>query len=192
MSDNLPDQASQRASDADRDRVIEILQAAAAEGRLDLDEFDERMSVAARAKTFGELAPLTADLRGMTASTSPANSNKMVIHAHGSSPRREGRWSVPPLIEIDAKMGSPVLDFTDAQLHSRDVEIAINFSMGTLKLIVPDGTSIDDNDLVTKFGATKNKVTAAADPPLRIRLTGETNFGSVVVRRPGFFRRHRS
>lgn len=192
MSDNLPEQAAQRASDADRDRVIEILQAAAAEGRLDLDEFDERMSAAARAKTFGELTPLTADLRGMMTATTPAHTNEAIIRAHGSSPKREGRWTVPPRVVVEAKMGSPFLDFTDAQLQSRDVEIAVDLNMGTLKLVVPDGTSINDVDLITKFGSIKNKVRASADPPLRIRLTGETNFGSVVVRRAGPFRRHRS
>ena len=51
-----------RASDADRDRVIDVLRAAAGEGRLTPDEFEERMQAVLSARTFGELAPFTADL----------------------------------------------------------------------------------------------------------------------------------
>ena len=51
-----------RASDADRDRVIDILRAATADGRLTADEFNERMEAALASRTFRELAPLTADL----------------------------------------------------------------------------------------------------------------------------------
>lgn len=51
-----------RASDADRERIVEKLRQSAAEGRLTMEEFEQRMSAAYAAKTFGELAALTADL----------------------------------------------------------------------------------------------------------------------------------
>lgn len=51
-----------RASDADRDAVTARLAAALSEGRLDLTEYDERLTSAMRAKTLGELARLTGDL----------------------------------------------------------------------------------------------------------------------------------
>jgi len=41
---------------------VERLRAAAADGRLDPDELDERLGRAYAARTLGELAPLTADL----------------------------------------------------------------------------------------------------------------------------------
>ena len=53
-----------RVSDADRERVTARLQENFAEGRLDQDELDERLSAALNAKTFGDLRPLTADLPG--------------------------------------------------------------------------------------------------------------------------------
>jgi hypothetical protein len=52
----------QRASDAEREVVAERLRAAAAEGRLDPDELDERLGAAYGARTVGDLVPLTADL----------------------------------------------------------------------------------------------------------------------------------
>ncbi|KUP96781.1 DUF1707 SHOCT-like domain-containing protein [Thermobifida cellulosilytica] len=51
-----------RASDADRDATAERLALALSEGRLDLTEYDERLSAAMNAKTMGELARLTQDL----------------------------------------------------------------------------------------------------------------------------------
>jgi hypothetical protein len=51
-----------RASDADRDAVTERLREAAGEGRLAPDELEERVDSALRARTYGELARLVADL----------------------------------------------------------------------------------------------------------------------------------
>lgn len=56
------DHSELRASDADRDATVEALRQAHAEGRLDLDEFEERVGVAYRAKTYGELAAVLRDL----------------------------------------------------------------------------------------------------------------------------------
>ncbi len=51
-----------RASDADRDVVVDVLREAYTEGRLTADEFDERMSAAYVSKTWGQLRELTVDL----------------------------------------------------------------------------------------------------------------------------------
>jgi uncharacterized RDD family membrane protein YckC len=51
-----------RASDRDRDKVVERLREAAAEGRLTANELDERLTHAFSAATYGELDTLTDDL----------------------------------------------------------------------------------------------------------------------------------
>src|SRR3954451_17418812 len=51
-----------RASDADRERVAFALQTAVSEGRLTLEEFDERVASVYAARTYGELAAVTNDL----------------------------------------------------------------------------------------------------------------------------------
>jgi hypothetical protein len=61
MSEELPEL---RASDADRERVVERLREAVAEGRLDMDEFEERMDAAYKSRTYADLSPLTRDLPG--------------------------------------------------------------------------------------------------------------------------------
>jgi hypothetical protein len=51
-----------RASDKDRESVVSVLREAYTEGRLTLDEFDERTSTAYASRTWGELRELTVDL----------------------------------------------------------------------------------------------------------------------------------
>jgi hypothetical protein len=51
-----------RASSADRERAVDVLKAGFAEGRLTQDEYNDRMGQAYSARTYGELAALTADL----------------------------------------------------------------------------------------------------------------------------------
>lgn len=53
---------SVRASDADRERVAFTLQTALSEGRISLQEFDERVARAYGATTYGDLAAVTSDL----------------------------------------------------------------------------------------------------------------------------------
>src|SRR5947207_338555 len=70
----LPDRLTpreMRASDADRERVAEVLRQAAADGRLDLTELDERLAVVYAARTYAELEPVTADLPVHGAPTAP-------------------------------------------------------------------------------------------------------------------------
>jgi hypothetical protein len=56
--------ASIRASDADRDRVADRLHKAAVEGRIDAEELEQRLHAALRARTYGDLRRLVADLPG--------------------------------------------------------------------------------------------------------------------------------
>jgi hypothetical protein len=61
----------QRASDADRDTAVDILCAAAADGRLTMAELDERVGSALTARTLTQLAGLVADLIGPRAAAPP-------------------------------------------------------------------------------------------------------------------------
>ncbi|WP_075738737.1 MULTISPECIES: DUF1707 domain-containing protein [Actinoalloteichus] len=60
-----------RASDTDRGQVVERLSAAHAEGRLTMMEFDDRTRQAWQARTYGDLAAITADLPVPTQSVTP-------------------------------------------------------------------------------------------------------------------------
>ncbi len=58
----MEDRPDMRASDADRQEVVERLRGALDEGRLKMDEYLERMSLAYEAVTYGDLVPLYRDL----------------------------------------------------------------------------------------------------------------------------------
>ncbi|MUL42954.1 DUF1707 domain-containing protein [Streptomonospora sp. PA3] len=81
-----PDQM--RAADSDRDACAERLAIALKEGRLDLEEYQDRLNTAMRAKTMGELWPLTRDLPEPPAVPEPA---ELPAHSgrHGSPEWRE-------------------------------------------------------------------------------------------------------
>jgi uncharacterized protein DUF1707 len=64
--------ATLRASDADRDAVADRLRTAAGEGRLEPDELEERLHVALRARTYGDLRRLLADLPAKSSSRGAA------------------------------------------------------------------------------------------------------------------------
>ena len=53
---------SLRASHTDREHVIGTLKTAYADGRLDKDELDDRVGMALAARTYAELATVTADI----------------------------------------------------------------------------------------------------------------------------------
>ena len=56
------DRGRLRASHADRNRVVDVLKAAFIEGRLTKDELDARLGQTLAARTYAELAALTADI----------------------------------------------------------------------------------------------------------------------------------
>jgi hypothetical protein len=56
------DNGHMRSSRADRERAIDVLKAAFAEGRLDQDEYTERVGQVYDSRTYADLAALTADL----------------------------------------------------------------------------------------------------------------------------------
>lgn len=62
---------SLRASDADRDAVVDRLREAAGEGRLEPDELEQRVDGALRARTYGDLAELLDDLPSDGRMTAP-------------------------------------------------------------------------------------------------------------------------
>lgn len=60
-----------RASDADRDLVVDTLKAAFVQGRLTQDELGTRAGQALASRTYGELAALTADITTRLIETQP-------------------------------------------------------------------------------------------------------------------------
>ena len=73
------ERAKMRASDADRDRVVELLNLAYAEGRLSKDEYDARLDSAMSARTFADLDLLVTDLPAARPSLVPPGTATTVL-----------------------------------------------------------------------------------------------------------------
>jgi hypothetical protein len=97
-------QPEQRASDADRDTAVDILCAAAAEGRLTLAELDERAGAALSARTICELAALIADLPGPWRPVPASASARVPPPASpGWASRAPERWSLLQSLALGAE-----------------------------------------------------------------------------------------
>jgi hypothetical protein len=75
---------SLRASDADRDQIIDRLRKASAEGRLAAHELEQRVTTALRARTYAELDATVSDLPAAGRLTAPSTAGWAVstVRAH--------------------------------------------------------------------------------------------------------------
>jgi Domain of unknown function (DUF1707) len=185
-----------RASDADRDRVIDVLRAATEDGRLTADEFNERMEAALSSRTFRELAPLTADLATSQASqasqATPASrapesaqaEDVMRIDQRGGSVQRTGRWMVPRLLELHPSWCDVNLDFTDAVIAHDTLRVDMRMRGGSLILVTGPGMVVDADYLTTRYTDISIHPPAEPNTPvrLRIRLVGRMRYGYIEAR----------
>ncbi|MFI6538974.1 DUF1707 domain-containing protein [Nonomuraea sp. NPDC050547] len=83
-----------RASDVDRDRVAAVLREHTAQGRITMDEFNDRLEQLYQSKTYGELARLTADLPDVDLRARPAKAVGAGVPApkQGMHPGMRGAW----------------------------------------------------------------------------------------------------
>ena len=145
-----------RASHADRDQVVELLRVAAGDGRLSAEELDDRLERALTARTYAELAALTADLPAMpgaavvppgAGAVSATPKDLVRIHVHGSSARRDGRWVVPKELDVKVRGGAVTLDFTEAVITQPLLRITAEVRGGGLRLITRPGIVVDVGDI---------------------------------------------
>ncbi|MEV0145634.1 MULTISPECIES: DUF1707 domain-containing protein [unclassified Nonomuraea] len=148
----MTDPGEVRASDAEREAVVEQLRVASVEGRLSLAELTDRTEAAYTASTQAELVLLTQDLPAAGPGAFPA-----AQHGPGPGPERRRRWFVGVLGDtkrrgawrIDqelgavAVMGDVLLDLREAEVRTGAVDIMAVSVMGDVKIIVPDGVHVD-------------------------------------------------
>ena len=180
-----------RASHQDRDRVVEVLRVAAGDGRLTPEELDERLEAALTARTYAELAVLTADLPGLgqlAPAAGPAAKPKesVRIDCTSGSARRDGRWVVPHRIEVRVTSGEVRLDFTEAVITQPSLQIDAEVRSGRLKLITKPGIVVDTDDVTVRSGHVKIQAPWGADVPvtLRIDVSGKVGSGELTARPP--------
>jgi hypothetical protein len=156
MSDSPDNRPDLRISDTDRDRAAEVLREAHAQGRIPVDELDERLSSVYNAKTFADLVPVTRDL--------PATPGAAVAEASGAAPARrriggtprfklslailggasrDGQWVVPPEYTAVATLGGIKLDMRDASFAEAETVIKAVAVMGGMEITVPEDADVE-------------------------------------------------
>lgn len=194
-----------RASDEDRHKVADLLRDAAGEGRLSLEELDERLDGVYKAKTYAELEPYVRDLPVATAGTpNPTAMPMRAPHAGQSVNRiggnpttsvsiaimsgavRKGPWVVPPAYTAIAFWGGVELDLREARFAEREVTIRAFAVMGGIEITVPDDVIVDVTG-VGIMGGFDHSISGTADnaPPGApvVRVTGFAFWGGVEVKR---------
>ncbi|GAA0431548.1 hypothetical protein Acor_04300 [Acrocarpospora corrugata] len=178
-----------RASDAEREAVVERLRDASVEGRLTLAELTERTEAAYLAQTHAELAQVTADLPGATAGPAPfpvaapakGKARKWFVAVMGDTKRR-GKWRIDQELGVVCVMGDVVLDLREAEVRTNEVDIVATSIMGDIKIIVPDGVDVELSGM-SIMGDKKVKVVEA--PPGQnvpiVRVRGYAIMGDIKI-----------
>ena len=144
---NLPQPADRRhlrVSDADREQSADLLRQAAGDGRITLEELDQRLEAAYAARTYGDLTEVTADLPAAGEAppgpqTAPGTFPAARIGGEPGSGMsvailggvdRGGTWVVPPRHSVVAVLGGVQLDLREARFSQREVTIDVFTLMG--------------------------------------------------------------
>ena len=136
-----------RAADTDRIQLAQLLAYAAEQGRLELKDYEDRLTRAYAATTYQELDELRADLPGSPVnprrggSVNPAPSTLLLALMSGFE--RRGRWNVPKKLTTFTLWGSGVLDLRYADFTSTEVEIHAYSIMGLQTILLPPEVNVE-------------------------------------------------
>lgn len=193
--------AQLRIGDVERHQVAELLREAAGEGRLDVDELEERLEATYAAKTYADLVPITVDLpshphprAATTRPPAPRHASGLVVpgperEAHFavmSGFNRKGVWVVPERLTVLALMGGAELDLRRAKFAAPEVTITINAIMGGAQIVVGPNVHVrvDGIGVMGGYSGPSGLVedTADEDAPV-VRINGVAFWGGVNVER---------
>lgn len=181
-----------RASHDDRAAIVGMLRDAGAAGRLEPDELDERTEAALSARTLGDLAALVDDLPGeppldLIRPEPPPHRDHIESELYHA--KRDGRWIVPPELDVKVDSGSVILDFTEAQITSPALAIQARIRGGNLTLITRPGIEVHTHDLMVDNGSVKidapwDDGATPAPTILTVTVTGTVAVGELIARPP--------
>jgi DUF1707 SHOCT-like domain len=169
-----------RASDADREHTAELLRQAAGEGRLDVDELEERLSSVYATRTQRELDALVADVvvpedrkRGPRVPVRRGDDGTRWLVAVMSGHDRKGRWRVGANLNVINIMGGSDLDFNDAEFADDVVTVTVFSLMGGASIRVPEGLNVEVSNFAFMGGNDAdigNERPDPGGPTLRLKL----------------------
>ena len=185
MSNSVPQDSSLPAADTDRIQVAQLLTDSAAQGRLTLTDYEDRLTRAYAATTFDELDALSADLPDIAntrrGACKPAPSTMLLAIMSGFE--RRGRWNVPPKLTTFTLFGGGVVDLRYADFTSSQVEIHAYSIMGGQTILLPPEVNVKIEGLGVMGGFDHNVDGAGAEGAPNITIKGFALWGGVGIKR---------
>ena len=179
--------AATRAGDTDRIQVAQLLTDAAAQGHLQMSDYEDRLTRAYAAKTYEELDRLRSDLLGSSVSPrrggAPKPAPSMLLLAIMSAFERRGRWNVPKKLTTFALWGGGVIDLRYADFTSTEVDIHACSIMGGQTILLPPEVNVEIKGHGV-MGGFDHHVSGEGTPGApTVRIHGFSLWGGVGVRR---------
>lgn len=181
-----------RVSDAEREHVVGLLQKAIGRGLITLDEFTERTDTALAARTRGQLNAVLLDLPGMVLNeqAAPVVQERQELKSTMSTVARKGNWAVPRQLVVRSRMGSTDLDFREASIPHVVVDIELDVTAGSVKLLLPEGATVNADGVELAASNLKDKVGTGANGRPHFVVHGAVRAGSVEIKKKARWFRH--
>ncbi|MFG2717164.1 DUF1707 domain-containing protein [Streptomyces sp. NPDC048416] len=193
-----------RASDAERERVAERLREAVAEGRLDMEEFEQRLEVAYTARTHGELEPLVRDLPapgapGPAVAMPRATQEDAEVHwpsriGHAPTSKggfafwggfaRKGNWTVAKKFTAFTMWGGGDIDLREARFEDRETVLRLFTIMAGIGVTVPPELNVQVKGFGLMGGVGGSKANGEGTPGSpRVTIVAFALMGGIGVDR---------
>lgn len=168
-------------------QAAQLLSDAAAQGRLGMIEYEDRLAKVYSAKTYDELSRVNSDLPGAITTSRrdgpcrPAPSTLLLAIMSGFE--RRGRWNVPKKLTAFTLWGGGVIDLRYADFTSPEVEIRTYSIMGGQTILVPPEVNVElqGHGVMGTFDHLETEQGLPGAP--RVKVRGFSLWGKVAVKR---------
>jgi hypothetical protein len=178
-----------RASDADRERVADVLRDALVEGRLQLTEFESRLEEAHAARTHGELEQVVHDLPVAQGAVVPRSERiggtptwRTAVGILGAFDRK-GVWTIARRFTSVAVMGGGRVDLREARFEAPETVIRAFAVMGGLNIVLPPDVELEVRGIGVMGGFDHSHSGTGQPNAPRVVVTGFAFWGGVSVER---------
>jgi Domain of unknown function (DUF1707)/Cell wall-active antibiotics response 4TMS YvqF len=145
----MGDDASLRASDADREQVVATLREHLLAGRLTLEEFSDRVGTALQARSAGELARVQENLpQNLPPGAGPNRKPLRVAAALFGHVVHRGRLRLPRQAVAASVFGDLDLDLRQATIDQGGTTVTVLASLGNVDVYVPEGVNVHVSGII--------------------------------------------
>ena len=174
---------------ADRKHAMRHLEQAVADGRLDLEDFEEFSGVIARTEDLAELTDLVRRVQSLSTTGVPVAvplPGPVGLHPESKTAwfadiKRTGQWQVRDGSSYTVNLGTLFLDLRQAQASTPTVRLDLNIYLGSARLVVSPGVVVESQLEVILSDEPKITVAPPVPGAARIILSGRVFLGDVKV-----------